>query len=594
LFIAIPLILCFASCEPLTGDAGEGNVTITLPGGSGDRAVEPAILERLVYTMTFSGPGGEKRTRTTGPGSGSVRINLDPGDWTVSAEAFLDAALFGTGSAAFTVRRGENTTVTIAMSRIAFTVNFHANGGSPAPAPQAVPEGGKAAVPVPMLKPAVILSFEGLYQDTAAEWYTDAACTVPYNFDAPVTANLDLYAGWGSMAAVDLSSITGSNIAEKAFAYISGLSPSVKTNYIIVINGGNYHIFGTFNIITPNAVVTLVGLGPVVIDSGNGNLFYIRAGELVLDNNITLNGDSANNDPLVYVDSSASLTMKAGAAIKDNINLSTPGGGVYVFGGSFTMEGGEISGNTANVAPGGGVYINNGSFIMSGGKISGNAASSIGYGGGVYVFGSFDMSGGEISGNTASTGGGGVYVDGSSFTMSGGAEISGNTANSIGGGGVYVSGSVGFPGSFTMNGGKISGNTAPSGGNGQGGGVYVYTGGSFDMSDGEISGNTANSSGGGVYIEDGSLGSNAFFSKTGGTIYGDTDNDPDNGDPTDNTAKTSYNTIYGHAVYYYNNSGTLDVYYRDTPLNTGDAISTSQVPATATGAYDATNWIKKP
>jgi parallel beta-helix repeat protein/predicted outer membrane repeat protein len=90
----------------------------------------------------------------------------------------------------------------------------------------------------------------------------------------------------------------------------------------------------------------------------------------------------------------------------------------------------------------------------------------------VYVdsSGTFTMSGGEISGNTASYYGGGVYVSGT-FTMSGG-EISGNTASSTSGGGVYVYGT------FTMSGGEISGNTA-SGSGGYGGGVCVSSSGTF-------------------------------------------------------------------------------------------------------------------
>jgi hypothetical protein len=145
---------------------------------------------------------------------------------------------------------------------------------------------------------------------------------------------------------------------------------------------------------------------------------------------------------------------------------------VYVAGGSFTLSGGEISGNsstaTSTSSPsGGGVYVAGGSFTLSGGEISGNSSSTANYrspsGGGVYVNGgSFTMNDGEISGNSSTTtdtqtddyrspSGGGVYVDGNgSFTMSDG-EISGNIAVSktiFYGGGVYMAG-----GSFTMSGG---------------------------------------------------------------------------------------------------------------------------------------------
>jgi hypothetical protein len=85
-----------------------------------------------------------------------------------------------------------------------------------------------------------------------------------------------------------------------------------------------------------------------------------------------------------------------------------------------------------------------------------------------------------------------VYVDyDGTFTMNGG-EISGNTANNTninsyntGGGGVYVD----YDGTFTMNGGEISGNTASnSNSNGGGGGGYVHSGGTFTKTNGTITG----------------------------------------------------------------------------------------------------------
>jgi hypothetical protein len=156
---------------------------------------------------------------------------------------------------------------------------------------------------------------------------------------------------------------------------------------------------------------------------------------------------------------------------------------------------------------------------MNGGEISGNTAES---GGGVAVtFNStFTMSGGEISGNTTSQyGGGGVYISyDSTFTMSGG-EISGNTAYQ-GGGGVYI-----YNGTFTMSGGEISGNTArAAGGRGSGGGVHLGSG-TFTMSGGEISGNTGiiynmSYGGGGVYCDDTFKKQPDPGSSTSGIIYG--------------------------------------------------------------------------
>jgi hypothetical protein len=104
------------------------------------------------------------------------------------------------------------------------------------------------------------------------------------------------------------------------------------------------------------------------------------------------------------------------------------------------------------------------------------------------------------------------------------------------GGGVYFAG-----GTFNMSGGTISGNTAY-----YGGGVYFAGGGgTFAMNGGTISSNTAYY-GGGVYVNGGT------FTKTlNSIIYGDDDDNADNGNETDNTA-TANNMNAGHAVYVYN------------------------------------------
>lgn len=108
------------------------------------------------------------------------------------------------------------------------------------------------------------------------------------------------------------------------------------------------------------------------------------------------------------------------------------GRGIYVTS-SFTMYGGEISGNTIATSAsvyGGGVYVDYGSFTMHGGSITNNKTSETsGSGGGVYVsdHGSFTMDGGSIIGNRAPGSGGGVYSM-RGFIVSGKAIITGNTA----------------------------------------------------------------------------------------------------------------------------------------------------------------------
>jgi hypothetical protein len=274
--------------------------------------------------------------------------------------------------------------------------------------------------------------------------------------------------------------------------------------------------------------------------SGTTPPLVINNAAVILGDELTLTGGNTSNGGGVYVDGNGSFTMNGG--IISGNTATAGGGGVYVAGsGSFTMNGGIIGGTTENknaATNGGGVFVTGyGSFTMNEGTISGNSAGGVfgGSGGGVYFAGSgsFIMNGGIIGGtaenkNTASSNGGGVYFAGTGeFTMNGG-TVSGNSAGggldgSGGGGGVYFAGS----GSFIMNGGTVSGNSAGGGLDGSGGGVYV-TDGNFTMNgQSSVSGNTASGNGGGVYVTGGNFTMNGQSSVSGNSVssgYGGTSN----------------------------------------------------------------------
>ena len=146
----------------------------------------------------------------------------------------------------------------------------------------------------------------------------------------------------------------------------------------------------------------------------------------------TMNGGSitGNTEGGVFVGSNRTFTMNGGSITGNTVTGS--GGGVYVASGAeFTMNGGEISGNTSS-SYGGGVYVYNGAeFTMTGGSITDNVAGASNenksYGGGVYSTGTFTMTGGSITGNKAKYGGGGVWTGAdASFTVSGNVNITGN------------------------------------------------------------------------------------------------------------------------------------------------------------------------
>jgi len=226
--------------------------------------------------------------------------------------------------------------------------------------------------------------------------------------------------------------------------------------------------------------------------SSAGTLFSIGLDvTLILERNITLKGLNTNNAPLIYIPSQAAMIMNENTKIVDNKGggVALAENGVYVSppyyrGGTFTMNGGEISGNSRN--NGGGVYLGGQGgavFTMNGGKITDNSATSSG--GGVYISGYsannyFIMNGGEISGNISEYYGGGVDLEkNSDFTMNNGKIIE-NMA-------LYRAGGVElYSGIFTMKNGEIANNSAPNGG-----GIAVSSNGTLRMSGGVIYGENA-------------------------------------------------------------------------------------------------------
>lgn len=185
-----------------------------------------------------------------------------------------------------------------------------------------------------------------------------------------------------------------------------------------------------------------------------------------------------------------------GGTISDNHVVAASnygGGGVCAHSsGRFTMYGGTIS-NNESTKGGGGVTVWGGGLVtIAGGTISGNKATK--NGGGIYTNGTLTISGNSVIENNEAGNGGGVFYYGtySSMTISGSAKIAGNTATGNGGGICFEN----DKGTLTMNGGSITGNTTT----GNGGGVY-FKGGAFNISGNlDISGNKKAGADNNVYL----------------------------------------------------------------------------------------------
>ena len=260
--------------------------------------------------------------------------------------------------------------------------------------------------------------------------------------------------------------------------------------------------------------------------NANGSVLDIRTTVPITIKNLTIkNGKSASRGGGLYIDGAS---LEINNCIIENNSAVIQGGGVYLTNGAqLTMNGassairenavtGRLNINNTTIENnkcGGGLYIDQGTtkFTMNAGVIEGNGAYS---GGGVYVRGTFDM-----NGDAATT------IIQSNKRISGTDDANPNIASMLN---VQKTSNVevGTPGTFNMNGGKITSSLSQ----GQdGAGVCVYASShngdatgtaTFNMSGGEISGLTITENAA-VFLMGGS-GYEMKFNMTGGKITGNT------------------------------------------------------------------------
>lgn len=198
-------------------------------------------------------------------------------------------------------------------------------------------------------------------------------------------------------------------------------------------------ILGNGHTLTVQVSIHVAEGAPVKLGSGDGNVLNIH-------------GTEKGEEPgLLYISKEGTCEMYSGVSLSGRKGNNYFGGGVTVFGGTFTMHGGVIENcgiKDGSVCYGGGVaVVYGGKFIMDGGTISGCYADSdaskylpeptwfTGIGGGVFVSGgsSFVMNGGTISGNRATSMGGGIAVVASSdekYNLQSSVIINGGTVES--------------------------------------------------------------------------------------------------------------------------------------------------------------------
>ena len=261
-----------------------------------------------------------------------------------------------------------------------------------------------------------------------------------------------------------------------------------------------------------------------IIKAANGGTIVLNSGAILQNNKAAQFGSG------ILANNRVNITMEDGAIIRNNTNSNYElGGGILIGNGStFTMNGGEISGNTAN--GGGGVAIVGSTMVMHDGVISNNStyrtSGQGSYGAGVYVAdyanssggdtlftatpASFEMNGGKITGNKALDYGGGIVTfpqRSKKITINiNNGEISGNKVTRGSGGAVAA-----FFGVTELNikDGTLTENSAQN----YGGGVFLYDATNVTISGGTLTGNSAQRFGGGVYLN-----TDSAVTQTGGSI----------------------------------------------------------------------------
>ena len=261
-----------------------------------------------------------------------------------------------------------------------------------------------------------------------------------------------------------------------------------------------------------------------IIKAANGGTIVLNSGAILQNNKAAQFGSG------ILANNRVNITMEDGAIIRNNTNRNYElGGGILLGNGStFTMNGGEISGNTAN--GGGGVAIIGSTMVMNNGTISNNStyrtSGQGSYGAGVYVAdyanssggdtlftatpASFEMNGGKITGNKALDYGGGIVTfpqRSQKITINiNNGEISGNKVTRGSGGAVAA-----FFGVTELNikDGTLTENSAQN----YGGGVFLYDATNVTISGGTLTGNSARRFGGGVYLN-----TDSAVTQTGGSI----------------------------------------------------------------------------
>ena len=269
-----------------------------------------------------------------------------------------------------------------------------------------------------------------------------------------------------------------------------------------------------------------------VFNGGTASLIRLTQGELLISEELTIDGSSATDlvisgdasgndvtvDDTFVTDVDASLSANA-SLLDDNLrvinfasasgtlslsNLTVTGGRTTGTGGGITTSSGDIllvnsslKGNstTGNSADGGGIHSDSGDVSLTNSTVSGNRTDGNGSdGGGVITFsGNVSLTNSTVSGNITggdNSEGGGIYTFSGDITLNT-STLSGNsTRGSSSEGGGIITGN----GNISLSNSTVTGNSAALA---AGGGIYVLetsTASRFSVVNSILAGNSSNGS----------------------------------------------------------------------------------------------------
>ena len=225
-----------------------------------------ARYQRL-HTVTFNTNGGTPApaAQMVANGAFATRPETDPSK---PGSNFVEWFTHATGGTWFNFGGTAITQDRTVYAIYSYTVTFNTNGGTPVPPTQTVFHMALAIRPVSPTRPG--FTFDG--------WYTDAELITAYNFAAPITSSITLFARWiPSVTGVTWSEVSNSTFPTGSLDLINDVAWG---NGRFVAVGGGGRMAHSVDGITWTAVgnSTFGGFGVNSVAWGNGRFVAVGGG----------------------------------------------------------------------------------------------------------------------------------------------------------------------------------------------------------------------------------------------------------------------------------------------------------------------------